>query len=136
MTTQATPTATEFTKAVAEAARVMVNQLLGTSTSDRFDLKLGNGTFSETELTFKLIVSIKGGKSKDRETLESYCKLFNIDPDVKLVGGNQLGNYTLHTYMPRGTKFQWVVTAEDGNKYKMEHEKIMKAVEAAKAAAK
>lgn len=38
--------------------------------------------------------------------------------------------------MPRGTKFQWVVTAEDGNKYKMEHQKIMKAVEAAKAAAK
>lgn len=135
MTSQTTPAITEFNKAVAEAARVMVNELLATSTSDKFDLKLGNGSFSETELTFKLTVSIKGGKSKDRETLEAYCKLFGIDPDVKLVGGAQLGNYTLHTYMPRGTKFQWVVTAEDGSKYKMEHQKIMKAVEAAKVAA-
>jgi hypothetical protein len=136
MTTQTTPTITEFNKAVAEAARVMVKDLLASATSDKFDLKLGNGTFSETELTFKLIVSIKGGKSKDRETLETYCKLFNIDPDVKLVGAKPLGNYTLHTYMPRGTKFQWVVSGEDGNQYKMEHQKILKAVEAAKAAAK
>ena len=58
---------------------------------------VGNATFSDTEVTFKLSVKVKGAKPKDERDLEDYISMLgaNIDKDrivkyrdmdLKLVG--------------------------------------------------
>ena len=61
------------------------------------DIQIGNASFMDTEVTFKLSVKVKGSKPKDERDLEDYISMLgaNIDKDrivkyrdmdLKLVG--------------------------------------------------
>ena len=42
---------------------------------EQFDVHVGNASFSDTEVTFKLNVKVKGSKPKDQTDLEEYLSM-------------------------------------------------------------
>ena len=74
----------------------LIDENTGSHMLDDYEIHVGNATFSETELTFKLTVKVQGSKPKEELELENYLsynpKLDNEKVvqfkgmDLKLVG--------------------------------------------------
>ena len=74
---------------------------LRTEIQDMFDNRLdhwddlvahvGNASFSDTEVTFKLSVKVKGSKPKDERDLEDYLSIFGTRLDK-----DRIVNYSAH----------------------------------------
>ena len=76
---------------------ILDNVLNDNERLEQFDVEVGSARFTDTEVTFKLSVKVKGSKPKDERDLEDYISMLgaNIDKDrivkyrdmdLKLVG--------------------------------------------------
>ena len=74
----------------------LIDENTGSHMLDDYEIHVGNASFSETEVTFKLTVKVQGSKPKEELELENYLsynpKLYNQKVvqfkgmDLKLVG--------------------------------------------------
>ena len=55
------------------------------------DLTIGNASFTDTEVTFKLSVKVKGSKPKEERDLEDYLSMFGTRWDK-----DRIVNYSAH----------------------------------------
>ena len=55
------------------------------------DIQIGNASFVDTEVTFKLSVKVKGSKPKEERDLEVYMSMMGCNIDK-----NRIGNYSAH----------------------------------------
>ena len=55
------------------------------------DIQIGNASFMDTEVTFKLSVKVKGSKPKDERDLEDYLSIFGTRLDK-----DRIVNYSAH----------------------------------------
>ena len=46
---------------------------------EQFDVTVGNASFSDDEVTFKLNLKIKGSKSQTQKDLETFAEMDNLD---------------------------------------------------------
>ena len=46
---------------------------------EQFDVTVGNASFSDDEVTFKLNLKIKGAKSQSQKDLETFAEMDNLD---------------------------------------------------------
>jgi hypothetical protein len=78
----------------------LLEENVGSHMLENYDVHVGNASFTDTEVTFKLSVKVKGSKPKDEKDLEDYLSMTsrwgtNLDKDrivsyrdmdLKLVG--------------------------------------------------
>ena len=78
----------------------LLEENVGSHMLENYDVHVGNASFTDTEVTFKLSVKVKGSKPKDEKDLEEYVSMIskwgtNLDKDrvvnyrgmdLKLVG--------------------------------------------------
>jgi len=78
----------------------LLEENVGSHMLEDYDVHVGNASFTDTEVTFKLSVKVKGSKPKDEKDLEEYVSMIsrwgtNLDKDrivsyrgmdLKLVG--------------------------------------------------
>ena len=78
----------------------LLEENVGSHMLEDYDVHVGNASFTDTEVTFKLSVKVKGSKPKDEKDLEEYISMIskwgtNLDKDrvvnyrgmdLKLVG--------------------------------------------------
>ena len=78
----------------------LLEENVGSHMLEDYDVHVGNASFTDTEVTFKLNVKVKGSKPKDQTDLEEYVSMIskwgtNLDKDrivnyrgmdLKLVG--------------------------------------------------
>jgi len=50
-----------------------------------FNIKVGNATYDEDEVTFKVIVRIDGNKSREEKDLDVWARLHDLDTNVTAV---------------------------------------------------
>ena len=91
----------QINKPIVKDLRDILNNVLNDNERlEQFDVHVGNASFTDTEVTFKLSVKVKGSKPKDEKDLEEYVSMIskwgtNLDKDrivnyrgmdLKLVG--------------------------------------------------
>ncbi|WP_421527593.1 hypothetical protein [Pseudomonas brenneri] len=91
--------------------------------STGYELEIGSGSFSGSELTVQLKIRIPGGVSKERTMLELECKHRGFDPDTTLKSSSY-GEFNLVGYHPRRPKYPWTVQIVGGQLYKFTDEAI------------
>lgn len=111
-----------FDRATANAAGMALRAALA-ELNIGYDLEVGSGSFSGSELTVQLKVRIPGGQSPERVLLEEMCRVYGIDPAAKLFS-EHYGHFTLSGYHVRRPKYPWTVTCESGQRYKFTTEAV------------
>ena len=46
---------------------------------DNYDLSIGNASFNDTEVTFKVNLRLKGAKTQSQKDLEDYAEMYKLD---------------------------------------------------------
>lgn len=122
MTLTTNPAATTFDRSKAKSAVESIRKaMIGLSTG--YELEIGSGTFSGSELTVQLKIRIPGGVSQERMLLELECKHRGFDPDTTLKSSSY-GEFNLVGYHPRRPKYPWTVQIVGGQRYKFTDEAI------------
>lgn len=122
MTQAANPAAANFDRTKAKSA-VDVIQKAMSGLSTGYELEIGSGSFSGSELTVQLKIRIPGGVSQERLLLELECKHRGFDPDTTLKSSSY-GEFNLVGYHPRRPKYPWTVQIVGGQRYKFTDEAI------------
>jgi uncharacterized protein (DUF927 family) len=66
----------QINKPIVKDLRDILNNVLNDNERlEQFDVHVGNASFSDTEVTFKLNVKVKGSKPKDQTDLEEYLSM-------------------------------------------------------------
>ncbi|MFJ3110277.1 hypothetical protein [Pseudomonas putida] len=124
MTTRATTAGIPpvFNVASANAAGDAVKKALA-ALNIGYELEIGRGSFSGSELSLQLKVRLPGGHNPEQAMFELMCKRHGFDPAAKLHSAG-VGNFTLESYHPRRPKYPWTVTLETGAQYKFTTEAV------------
>ena len=64
---------------VKELRETLDNILKDNERLEQFDVTVGNASFSDDEVTFKLNLKIKGSKSQTQKDLETFAEMDNLD---------------------------------------------------------
>ena len=70
---------------------ILDNVLNDNERLEQFDVEVGSASFSDTEVTFKLSVKVKGSKPKEERDLEEYLSVFGTRWDK-----DRIVNYSAH----------------------------------------
>ena len=46
---------------------------------DNYDISIGNASFNDTEVTFKVNLRLKGAKSQSQKDLEDFAQMYKLD---------------------------------------------------------
>ena len=66
----------QINKPIVKDLRDILNNVLNDNERlEQFDVHVGNASFTDTEVTFKLNVKVKGSKPKDQTDLEDYLSM-------------------------------------------------------------
>ena len=66
----------QINKPIVKDLRDILNNVLNDNERlEQFDVHVGNASFTDTEVTFKLNVKVKGSKPKDQTDLEEYLSM-------------------------------------------------------------
>ncbi|MCU9528344.1 hypothetical protein [Pseudomonas mosselii] len=124
MTTHATAAGVPpvFNLASARAAGDAVKKALA-ALNIGYELEIGRGSFSGSELSLQLKVRLPGGHNPEQALFLQMCKTHGFDPAAKLRSAGY-GNFTLTSYHPRRPKYPWTVTLESGVQYKFTTEAV------------
>jgi|TARA_R100000081_G_C4756747_1_gene137542 hypothetical protein len=87
-------------------------------TLDLFDIKLANASFSQSNATFKLELTLKGGDTKEMEDLKSYHEMghFNwldLNNLTSIIDGQKV---QIVGYRPRSSKRPFLISYVDNPK--------------------
>ena len=78
------------------------------------DIKVGNASYDEDEVTFKVIARIKGNKSKEEKDLEVWARLHDLDTNVTaMIDGKQ---FKLTGYKSKARKRPYQITEQGSGK--------------------
>ena len=83
---------------------------------DGFDIKVGNASFDDDEVTFKLNLRIKGAETREQKDLRRYAELDNVDTaKIAEVRGEK---YSLIGYRVKARSRPYIVqTLHDNKEY-------------------
>lgn len=70
---------------------ILDNVLNDNERLEQFDVEVGSARFTDTEVTFKLSVKVKGSKPKEERDLEDYLSVFGTRWDK-----DRIVNYSAH----------------------------------------
>ena len=70
---------------------ILDNVLNDNERLEQFDVEVGSARFTDTEVTFKLSVKVKGSKPKEERDLEEYLSVFGTRWDK-----DRIVNYSAH----------------------------------------
>jgi len=70
---------------------ILDNVLNDNERLEQFDVEVGSARFTDTEVTFKLSVKVKGSKPKEERDLEEYLSVFGTKWDK-----DRIVNYSAH----------------------------------------
>ena len=103
-------------RATAKKLREKLNTIFAEHGIDGFDISVGNATFDDAQVTFKVEVREHGAGSKEERDLAVFANLSGLDTN-KIV--NQQGKtFSLVGYKTRARKNPWIVQdLKDGTKY-------------------
>jgi hypothetical protein len=122
MTQVSNQVATTFDRSKAKSAVESIKRAMsGLSTG--YELEIGNGSFSGSELTVQLKIRMPGGVSQERMLLEIECKQRGLDPDTTLKSSTY-GEFNLVGYHPRRPKYPWTIQIVGGQRYKFTDEAV------------
>ena len=91
-------------RTTAKALRNKLNAIFAEHGIDGYELEVGNASYNNVEVTFKLLVREQGAKSREQRDLETMARLSDLDANK--IGD---GKYTLIGYKSRARKNPWIV---------------------------
>tara|TARA_X000001382_G_scaffold92571_2_gene67151 strand:- start:3096 stop:3497 length:402 start_codon:yes stop_codon:yes gene_type:complete len=78
------------------------------------DIKVGNASYDEDEVTFKVIARIKGNRSKEEKDLDVWARLHDLDTNVTaMIDGKQ---FKLTGYKSKARKRPYQITEQGSGK--------------------
>ena len=81
---------------------------------DGFDIKVGNASFDDNEVTFKLNLRIKGAETREQRDLRTFAEMDNVDVSkISEVGGDK---YSLIGYRRTANKYPYIAQNLHNNK--------------------
>ena len=93
--------------------RTKLEQIFADNGIDGYEIEVGNATFNDVEVTYKLVVREQGAGSSEERDLATYASLSDLDTNK--IGD---GKYTLVGYKSRARKNPWIVQdMKSGSKY-------------------
>tara|TARA_E500000331_G_scaffold250962_1_gene241376 strand:- start:18 stop:395 length:378 start_codon:yes stop_codon:yes gene_type:complete len=81
---------------------------------DGFDIKVGNASFDESEVTFKLNLMIKGAETREQRDLKTFAEMDKID--VSKIGEMRGEKYSLIGYRVKAKTRPYIVQNLHNNK--------------------
>ncbi len=93
---------------------------------DGYDVKIGNGSFNDDEVTFKLNIKIKGSKTQAQKDLETYGGMDNLDltkiakldgKDFSLSGFRRKARTKPYLIQDLKNGGEYIITTEVAKKY-------------------
>ena len=72
------------------------NNISTTTTMNEFEIKVGNASFDDTEVTFKVNLRLKGAESREQRDLRTFAEMDKID--VSKIGEMRGEKYSLIGY--------------------------------------
>lgn len=100
-------------RTTAKVMRDKLNAIFAEHGVDGYNFEVGNATYNDVEVTFKLVVREEGAKSREERDLATMARLSDLDPNK--IGD---GKYTLAGYKSRARKNPWIIEdMNTGTKY-------------------
>ena len=93
---------------------------------EQFDVTVGNASFSDDEVTFKLNLKIKGSKSQTQKDLETFAEIDNLDltkiakldgKDFSLSGFRRKARIKPYLIQDLKNGGEYIITTEVAKKY-------------------
>lgn len=109
-------------KVTAKLLREKLNQLIPMyGISEDYEIRVGNATYNDTEVTFKVTIKESGAPNQDEKDLVKYASLYDLDVDrIATIAGNK---YSLVGFNTRATKQPFIIQklgiGKEINKYKI-----------------
>lgn len=109
-------------KVTAKLLREKLNELLPMyGISEDYEINIGNATYNDTEVTFKVTIKESGAPNQDEKDLVKYASLYELDINkIATVKGNK---YSLVGFSTRATKQPFIIQklgiGEESSKYKI-----------------
>ena len=103
-------------RATAKALRNKLNEVFEQHGIDGYSIHVGNASYDDAQVTFKVEVREDGASSKEERDLETFANIIGLDT-TKIT--NQQGKtFTLVGYKTRARKNPWIVQdMSSGTKY-------------------
>jgi hypothetical protein len=103
-------------RATAKMMRTKLEQIFADNGIDGYEIELGNATFNDVEVTYKLVVREQGAGSPEERDLETFANLSDIDTNK--IANQQGKTFSLVGYKTRARKNPWIVQdMKSGTKY-------------------
>ena len=81
---------------------------------DGFDIKVGNASFDDSEVTFKLNLRVKGAETREQRDLKTYAEMDKID--TAKIGEMRGEKYSLIGYRVKAKTRPYIVQNLHNNK--------------------
>ena len=94
-------------RSTAKLMREKLNAIFAEHGIDGYQIEIGNATFDNARVTFKVEVRENGAGSVEERDLQRYADFYGLDPN-KIVA-QQGKQFTLHGYKSRARKNPWIV---------------------------
>ena len=103
-------------KSVKDLRGVLDNVLKDNQRLEQFDVEVGSANFSDTEVTFKVNLRIKGAKSQSEKELEDWAGIYKLDLNkVARLDGKE---FKLSGYRRRARKKPFLIKdLQNGGEY-------------------
>lgn len=108
-------------RTTAKILREKLNAVFAEHGIDGYDINVGNATFDDVSVTFKVEIREQGAGSQEERDLETYAKLYNLDTTkIATVQGNK---YSLVGFNTRARKQPFIIqklgVGDKASKYKI-----------------
>lgn len=94
-------------RSTAKLLREKLNAVFAEHGIDGYEIEVGNASYNDVEVTFKVLLREQGSASKETRDLEKYADFYGLDPN-KIVT-QQGKQFTLSGYKSRARKNPWIV---------------------------
>jgi len=81
---------------------------------DGFDIKVGNASFDDSEVTFKLNLRVKGAETREQRDLKTFAEMDNVD--VSKIAEVRGEKYSLIGYRVKARSRPYIVQNLHNNK--------------------
>lgn len=103
-------------RATAKALRNKLNEVFEQHGIDGYSIHVGNASYDDAQVTFKVEVREDGASSKEERDLETFARIDGLD--TSKIADQQGKSFTLVGYKTRARKNPWIVQdMKTGTKY-------------------
>jgi hypothetical protein len=108
-------------RATAKMMRTKLEKIFADNGIDGYEIEVGNATFNDVEVTYKLVVREQGAGSPEERDLATYASLSDLDTNK--IGD---GKYTLVGYKSRAWENPWIIQDLNTNRKYVINDKTAK----------